>query len=191
MPFLTEELWQRFGAGNSIMVSDWPEPHPEHRDQDAESRFGFAEDLVTAVRSFRSGHGLGPGAALEVRVQADGGQRETLDQLDEEIRRLARLGRLEVADEPGEAAGHARLVVRGAEVLIPLAGVLDPAVECDRLRGRLAGISEQAERSARKLDNDGFVSKAAPEVVEKERLKLAALEEERVVLEAQLAELGC
>ena len=191
MPFLTEELWQRFGIGDSIMVSDWPEPHPEHRDADAESRLGFAEDLVTAVRSFRSGHRLGPGVALAVRVRADGGQRETLGALDEEIRRLARLDRLDVAEEPGEAAGHARLVVQGAEVLIPLAGVLDPAVECDRLRERLAGIAERAERSARKLDNQGFLSKAAPAVVDKERAKLGALEEERAVLESQLAELGC
>jgi valyl-tRNA synthetase len=191
MPFVTEELWQRFDLGDSIMVSDWPEPHPEHRDEDAESRLGFAEDLVNAVRSFRSGHGLGPGVPLDVRVRADRGQRETIGQLDEEIRRLARLERLEVAEDAGQASGHARLVVGGAEVLIPLAGVLDPAAECERLRGRLAGIAEQAERSARKLDNHGFMSKAPPEVVEKERGKLAALEEERTVLEAQLAELGC
>ena len=191
MPFLTEEVWQRFGIGDSIMVSDWPEPHPEHRDLDAESRFGFAEDLVNAVRSFRSGHGLGPGAALEVRVRADGEQRHILEELDEEIRRLARLDRLDVAEEPGEATGHARLVIRGAEVLIPLAGVLDPAAECNRLRERLAAIGERAERSARKLDNQGFLSKAPPEVVDKERARLAALEEERAVLEAQLADLGC
>jgi valyl-tRNA synthetase len=69
--------------------------------------------------------------------------------------------------------------------------VLDSAAECERIRRRLEGIAEKAERSARKLDNRGFVSKAAPEVVERERGKLAALEEERAVLEAQLAELGC
>jgi hypothetical protein len=35
------------------------------------------------------------------------------------------------------------------------------------------------------------VSKAPAEVVEKERARLGALEEERQVLEAQLVELGC
>jgi valyl-tRNA synthetase len=191
MPFLTEEVWQRFDAGDSIVVSDWPEPHPEHRDDDAERHLSFAESLVVAIRSFRSGHGLGPGARLEARVRADEAQRVTLRELDEEIRRLARLVRLESADDAGDAGGHARLVVDGADVLIPLAGVLDTAAECARIRKRLDGIGERAERSARKLDNEGFVSKAAPEVVAKERGKLAALEEERAVLEAQLAELGC
>jgi valyl-tRNA synthetase len=191
MPFLTEEVWQRFDAGDSIVVSEWPEPHPEHRDDDAERHLSFAESLVVAVRSFRSGHGLGPGARLEARVRADDAQRVTLRELDEEIRRLARLDRLETADDAGRAAGHARLVVDGADVLIPLTGVLDTAAECARIRKRLDGIGGKAERSARKLDNEGFVSKAAPEVVAKERGKLAALEEERAVLEAQLTELGC
>jgi valyl-tRNA synthetase len=191
MPFLTEEVWQRFDAGDSIVVSDWPEPHPEHRDDDAERHLSFAESLVVAIRSFRSGHGLGPGARLEARVRADEAQRVTLRELDEEIRRLARLDRLVTADAAGDAGGQARLVVDGADVLIPLAGVLDTTAECARIRKRLDGIGEKAERSARKLDNEGFVSKAAPDVVAKERGKLAALEEERAVLEAQLAELGC
>ena len=191
MPFVTEELWQRFDAGDSIMVSDWPEPHPEHRDRDAERHVSFAESLVVAVRSFRSGHGMGPGARLEARVRADDAQRSTLRELNEEISRLARLDHLEATDEAGDPAGHARLVVDGADVLIPLAGVLDTGAECARIRKRLDGIAEKAERSAGKLDNQGFVSKAAPDVVERERARLAALEEERAVLEAQLAELRC
>jgi valyl-tRNA synthetase len=132
-----------------------------------------------------------PGARLEARVRANDAQRSTLRELNQEISRLARLDHLEATDEAGDPAGHARLVVDGADVLIPLAGVLDTGAECARIRKRLDGIAEKAERSAGKLDNQGFVSKAAPDVVERERARLAALEEERAVLEAQLAELRC
>jgi valyl-tRNA synthetase len=191
MPFLTEEVWQRFAIGDSIVIAEWPEPHPEHRDEDAEERFGFAQDLVLAVRSFRSGHGLPPGRALGVRVRASQGQREVLDTLAEEIRRVARIDPLELGDGAGDPSGAARLVVRGAEVLVPLAGVLDVGAECDRIRRRLEELSGDAERSARKLENRGFTEKAPSEVVHKERRRLASLEEERAVLEAQLAELGC
>jgi valyl-tRNA synthetase len=191
MPFVTEEAWQRFGIGDSIVIAEWPEPHPELRDEEAERGFSFAEDLVAAVRSFRSGHGLGPGTGLTVRVRAADRHREVLGTLDEEIRRVARIDRLETVDGEGDAAGHARLVVQGAEVLIPLAGVLDPASECARLRKRLEAIDGDVRRSAGKLGNPGFTDQAPGEVVEKERLKLASLEEERAVLEAQLAELGC
>jgi valyl-tRNA synthetase len=191
MPFVTEEVWQRFGIGDSIVIAEWPDPHPEHRDRLAEERFGFAQDLVTAVRSFRSGHGLPPGRALGVRVRASADQRRVIDTLAEEIRRVARIDPLELGDSAVAPSGAARLIVRGAEVLVPLAGVLDVGAECARIRRRLEGISGDAERSARKLDNRGFTAKAPPEVVEKERRRLASLEEERAVLEAQLTELGC
>jgi valyl-tRNA synthetase len=191
MPFVTEEAWQRFEIGESIVIAEWPEPHPEHRDEDAERRFSFAEDLVTTVRSFRSGHGLSPGTPLAVRVRVDDERREVLDALREEIGRVARIDRLEVLDDGTDPSGSARLVVQGAEVMIPLAGVLDVESECARIRKRLEEVARDAERAARKLDNRGFTDQAPPEVVEKERRKLVAVEEERAVLEAQLVELGC
>jgi valyl-tRNA synthetase len=191
MPFVTEEIWQRFGIGDSIVISEWPEPHAEHRDQDAERGFSFAEDLVVAVRSFRSGHRLGPGTALDVRVHASAEQARVMDALADEIRRVGRIGELDALDGPVEAQGAARIMVQGAEVLIPLTGVLDPEEECGRIRGRLEAIAREAEAVARKLENRGFTEKAPPEVVEKQRHKLKGFEQERAILESQLAELGC
>jgi valyl-tRNA synthetase len=191
MPFLTEEVWQRFGAGESIVVAEWPSPVPEHRDENAEREFSFVEDLVTAVRRFRSDHSLDPNVALGARVRASKSHEEILSRFSEEIRRLARLGSLEIVPDGFDPSGSARLTVQDAEVLIPLASVLDPRTECVRIRGRLSGIAEDAERSRKKLDNDGFVTKAPSEVVEGERRKLAGLEEQKHALEAQLAELGC
>jgi valyl-tRNA synthetase len=191
MPFVTEEIWQRFGIGESIVIADWPEARPELRDEDAERGFSFAEDLVVAVRSFRSGHRLGPGTPLRVRVRAGDAQRGVLATLDEEIRRVARIESLDAVDGGGDASGEARLVVQGAEVIIPLEGILDPSSECARIRGRLEDIAVDAERAARKLDNPGFTAKAPADVIEKQRRKLAEAEEERSLLEAQLAELGC
>jgi valyl-tRNA synthetase len=191
MPFVTEEIWQRIGIGDSIVIAEWPEPHPEHRDQAAEETFAFAEDLVTAVRSFRSGHHLGPGTSLDIRVRATAEQRSVLDELDGEIRRVGRIGALEAVDGEVETAGSARVMVQGAEVLIPLEGILDTDAECARLRKRLEALSADAQTSSRKLENPGFTQKAPPEVVEKQRQKLAGLEEERSLLESQLAELGC
>jgi valyl-tRNA synthetase len=81
--------------------------------------------------------------------------------------------------------------VQGAELLIPLEGVLDPEAECGRIRERLKGVGAEAEAAARKLDIKGFTEKAPPEVVDKQRRKLADLEGERAVLESQLNELGC
>jgi valyl-tRNA synthetase len=191
MPFVTEEVWRRFGVGESIVVAEWPEPHPEHRDPDAEERLAFAEDVVTAIRTFRSVHGLPPARELRARVRVDPQRREILDDLDDEIRRLARLETLELTDGPLDPAGGARLVVDGAEVVIPLHGILDPRAECDRIRKRLRAVGADSERAKRKLTNEGFLTKAPGDVVVAERRKVASLEEERALLESQLDELGC
>jgi valyl-tRNA synthetase len=193
MPFVTEEVWQRFGGGESVVVAPWPEGHPEHRDEDAERRFSFVEDVVTSLRRFRSDHNVPASRTLTARIGAEGERREALESLAGEVRRLARLETLEMASEPGalESSGSARLVVQGTELMVPLAGVLDPSVECERIRRRLLDLDGDTVRAERKLANEAFVSKAAADVVEGERRKLERLKEERAALEAQLSELGC
>ena len=190
MPFVTEEAWQRIGPGESIMVAPWPQAHPEHRDEDAEVRFGFAQELVTAVRRFRKTHGLKDSAPLAVRVLPVGAQREVALELRPEIERLAGISSLEILDAAGDPTGCARLVAAGAQVLIPLAGVLDPEVERGRLAKRMSSIEADLAKGEAKLTGEGFVSRAPVDIVEKERRKVAALKEEAATLAAQIEELG-
>jgi valyl-tRNA synthetase len=191
MPFVTEETWQRFGAGESVMVAPWPDGHAAHRDEAAEARFGFAQEVISAVRRFRKTHGLKDAMSLAVRIHPSSTvQTATLTDLRPEIERLANISTLEVLGAAADPAGCARLVADGAQVLIPLAGVLDPEVERSRLTKRLAQIDQEAAAHKRKLANKGFLAKAPAEIVEKERARLTALEEEAASLAAQLAELG-
>ena len=171
-------------------MAPWPDPHPEHRDAEAETRFAFAEQLVTAIRRFRKAHGLRDSLSLSARVSADGRRLDDANALRAEIERLANVSTLDVLDGPGDPTGCARVVIDGADVLIPLAGVLDPDAERDRLGGRLAAIETDAARHRAKLANQGFMAKAPPEIVDKERRRLAALEDEAAALRAQLDELA-
>ncbi|HEX6208312.1 MAG TPA: valine--tRNA ligase [Actinomycetota bacterium] len=191
MPFVTEEIRRRFVLEGSIMIASWPEPMPAHRDEEAEARVGFAMDLVTAVRRFRSDHRVPPSLELRVRVEGDAAQRQILGTLSEEVRRLARVGSIVTTGEASSPSGSARLHVQGAEVFIPLEGVLDPEAECDRLRSRIEALGEEAGKAERKLANEGFVTKAPAEVVEEQRRRLTRLKEEEAALREQLDELGC
>ncbi|HEX9236667.1 MAG TPA: class I tRNA ligase family protein, partial [Actinomycetota bacterium] len=190
MPFVTEEIWQRFEAGPSIMISPWPEPHPEHADPQAEAEFSFVQDLVASIRRFRKAHGLRDSMALAATVTGTERQHGIAGSLRPEIERLAGLSALQVAAEQPVATGHARLVADGAQVLIPLAGVLDPDNERTRLRKRIGEAEAAAGRSESKLRSDGFLAKAPAEVVEQERRRLTEAKEEAAGLVAQLEELG-
>ena len=190
MPFVTEEIWQRFGAGESIVIAPWPQDRPDHRDAAAEERFGLAQAVIGALRKFRKVHGLRDSLPLAARVVPAEGRRGILEAVRQEVERLATVSSLEVADAPGDTAGAARLVAGGAQIFVPLAGILDPEVERARLRRRLADLAAERDRASGKLANPSFVEKAPAEVVAKEQAKLTELEEEAAILGAQLAELG-
>jgi valyl-tRNA synthetase len=190
MPFVTEEVWQRIGAGESIVVAPWPDQHALHRDQVAEVQFGFAMELITVIRRFRKTHGLKESMPVAVRVHPTPAQREVARTLRPEIERLAMISALEILEEPGDPAGCARLVADGAQVLIPLAGVLDPDIERTRLSKRLSEIEADIRRGEVKLANEAFVAKAPAEVVDKERRRLEELKQESATLASQMEELG-
>jgi valyl-tRNA synthetase len=190
MPFVTEETWQRFEAGESIVVSPWPEQRREHRDPKAELQFTHAMVLITAIRRFRKSHAIPDSVPLMAQVHPRPVQREVFESLQREIERLAGVSELQLLDTPGDRAGRARVVADGALVLIPLAGVLDVERERARLSRRIHEIEAQSARASTKLANQSFLENAPAEVVEKERAKLRALEEEAAALQTQLDELS-
>src|SRR4029450_9703133 len=124
MPFVTEEIWQRFEAGESIMIAAWPDLEEVRRDPTSEDHFTAVVDLITAIRRFRRPHHIRDSMSPAASVYPSPVYRQVFEALGPEIERLARLSTLELLTEPGDPAGCARLVAPHAQVLIPLAGVL-------------------------------------------------------------------
>ena len=191
MPFVTEEIWQRFDAGESIVVAPWPEGHPELADPAAERSFGLVQEVVTSVRSFRSDHRVPPGVKVDAHVRLPAEDHAAFEDLAERIRRLALVAALDLVTGDEEAPHpSARIDLSRGAVWIPLGGLFDLDAEIARLRKDLAGVDVQLQRSQGKLSNEAFVAKAAPSVVEAERDRSARLAEQGRRIRAQLAELG-
>jgi valyl-tRNA synthetase len=81
-------------------------------------------------------------------------------------------------------------ILQDAEVVLPLAGLLDLEAEWARLRGRVAEAEAEVQRFAAKLANQQFRSRAPQEVVAKEEAKLAGARARLEGLQARLQELG-
>jgi len=197
MPFVTEEIWQRFEIGDAIVTAPWPaaEEHAEHEriGADTEAAWPFVEELVTTVRRFRSEHGIPAKGELELVLVDAGGERPlhdaVLGEFRQEVMRLAGLS----AIGPGSGAnagGSASLVVRGETVLVPVGDLIDLDAERERLRKRLAEAEEDLERAEKKLANEAFRAKAPEDVVLAEKLKVERFEREAASVREQLVELG-
>jgi valyl-tRNA synthetase len=193
MPFVTEEIWQRFAMGETIMRAPWPETdgYRSHGElgADVEAVWPFVEELVTTVRRFRSEHGISPKSRIEIRlVRREQGER-AFESFEREILTLAGGSRIELVTSP-DAAGSARLVVQGETVLLPVGDLLDLDAERARLRKRLGDAEDERGRAAKKLANPAFRDKAPEDVVRAEEQKVERFEREATALLEQLAELG-
>ncbi len=78
----------------------------------------------------------------------------------------------------------------GVEVYVPLTGLMDLAIERQRLQKERGTLRAQIERLTAKLGNEDFVSRAPAAVVEQERGRLADLRQRCEMLERNLQDLS-
>jgi valyl-tRNA synthetase len=176
MPFVTEEIWQRFDAGDSLVIADWPEPHPEHLDEDADRFFASWTEAMEAARSSLPAieKGIAYRAELDPR---DRGLAEEQAELAGAVTRT----RVLILDQDGLAVQFERDPQRTA------AHGEDPEAFRRRQRKRLDDIRRKVAREEEKLANERFLRKAAPEAVERARRKLEDLRKEEAKLGDQLS----
>jgi len=186
MPFVTEEIWQRFDAGDSIVVAPWPEQHPEHRTEAGEVR--VLQDVVTKVRQFRGDHRIPPRRGLDLRIRS--ATPTGLEEFAPELNRLTGADSLVFSPEEDVEGCVCFVIDPGIEVLIPLEGLIDLETSRSRLDRKLEGVLRDAERARAKVGNPQFSAKAPEDVQAKERTKLEALGREVASLREQLQQIG-
>lgn len=181
-PFVTEEIWQTLPHdGATIVTASWPDPAEVPADYPAAERFEALMRVVTKARDLRSELGLAPKEKMTLDVPAG---------LDEEVRTLlARHVCAEIVETP--AAPKTPNDERGAAELLAAVTVRAPAqVLRARYAREIERLNGEVTRLEKKLGNEQFIGKASPEVVRKEREKLAEYEAERARASERLKRLG-
>jgi len=189
MPFITEEIWQRLpNRGRTIMKAPWPAGEPGRRNLQAEEQMAVLMEITRAIRHLRSEMNVPPGSRPKALLVVPAEEiRNLLARWGSYVQNLARCDlqfTAELSTKPEQAA-HA--VVRGVEIFVPLKGLIDLDKEVSRLEKELAGIRQDLARVQGKLQNENFLKKARPEVIEKERAKEAELLSAREALTGRLA----
>ncbi|WP_145543460.1 valine--tRNA ligase [Yersinia frederiksenii] len=193
IPYITETIWQRVKTlkgitADTIMLQPFPEYDASQVDEKALSDLEWIKQTIIAVRNIRAEMNIAPGKPLEVMLRgasADA-QRRVLEN-QSFIQSLARLSSLTLLAEGDKGPVSVTKLVEGAEVLIPMAGLIDKATELERLAKEVAKLEAEIERIESKLSNEGFVARAPEAVVAKERERMAACAEAKQKLIEQQA----
>jgi valyl-tRNA synthetase len=174
-----------------LIVAAWPEPRIKTSEEDQiVERFSLIMDMIRAIRNLRAERGVEPGRRIEAIING-GESTDLLNSLHQAIAVLARLDpeRLRIypslEKSPTESVP---LVVGPIEVYLPLAGMVDLAVERARLSKELDEIEAQIKRLEELLAGP-FSERAPKDVVQKERKKLVSLQESAIKITGQLKSL--
>lgn len=191
MPFITEEIWQSLPhEGESITIAAWPTVNESLTDSKKASSMKLLSDIIRSVRTIRAEVQTPMSKKVPLYISAK--DAETLAVLEENAKYLEKFCNPEplVLGQGIEAPGQCMSsVVSGAELFLPLEGLIDIAAETVRLEKELEKWAKEVKLVQGKLSNERFVSKAPEAVVAEERAKQQDYIEKHAIVEKRLAEL--
>lgn len=195
MPFITEEIYSQLPIlreSEHLMMAAWPDVSDlnKFRDEEAEKSIGLVCDTVGSVRSIRARYSISPKQALEVVVKpVDEKTKDMISDQSELIKRLANISNLTVDEKAEKPKSSSVVVINKLQIFIVLEGLVDFDAERARLEKELKTLEKDEVMFSKKLSNPGFLKNAAPEVVEKDKLKLANIQENISRLKSQISDL--
>jgi valyl-tRNA synthetase len=204
MPFITEEIWQRVNplaapllaaqetranqkTFDSVMVAPYPAASSYASDADADAEVTWLKQIILAVRQIRGEMDIAPSRKIPLLLQNAPALDRALAQ--KHFAYLSRLAGLESVNAlaAGEAAPESATAMLGElTLLVPMAGLIDPKAEVERLTKRIAKNESDIGKLSAKLGNDNFVRNAPPEVVAGDRGRVAELTAQNESLKVQL-----
>jgi len=190
MPFVTEYLWgQTPGREKLLAHADWPAYGSELVEAGADAEMTWVIGLIEEIRSLRAQMRVPVGAKVTlIELDLAPARAEALERNRALVARLARIAAFETAAVAPK--GAVTLTVPEATFCLPLADVIDVAAERERLAKTLDKLEKEAKGLRAKLSNPAFVARAPEEVVDEQRARLEAVEEEIAILRAAATRLA-
>ncbi len=182
MPFITEELWQNLRGhlppdrqtAESIIVAAYPEADETAINPQAERIMESVIEIIRSIRNTRAQYNVESTRWIEAQVYA-GKLKTAIAAYTQAIQTLAKAKPVICDERQGKPQENALvLVLKGAEVVIPMESMFDLEAEKKRSEKEIGQIQADVTRLETMLSNQAFLAKAPTTVVDKERAKLAA-----------------
>lgn len=190
MPFITEEIWQDIRErqpGETICLAAFPKAGAI--DETLLADFELLFEIVSSIRNIRNGKQISPKTELPLAIKSAGvGRFKSLEGL---IQKMATVSGISYVADKAEVGGEQSVsfVIKGDEFFINIAGEIDIEQEAANQQKELEYTIGFRDSVLKKLANEKFVANAKPDVVERERQKLADAEAKIKALEESLASL--
>ena len=191
MPFVTEEIWQSVPhVGESLVVATYPTVHPEQMDEKASEEMEFLMDFIRSVRTVRNEMNTPLSKPINIIAKvSDAAHYAVLKENESYIARFSNPEEFVYGEDVEAPSDAVTSVITGAEIYLPLAGLINIEDEIARLEKEAEKLQQEVDRVEKKLSNEKFVAKAPATVVEAERAKGADYQAQREAVLERIATL--
>ena len=191
MPFVTEEIWQSVPhVGESLVVASYPTVHPEQMDEQAAEEMEFLMDFIRSVRTVRNEMNTPLSKPINIIAKvSDAAHYAILKENESYIARFSNPEEFVYGEDVEAPSDAVTSVITGAEIYLPLAGLINIEDEIARLEKEAEKLQQEVDRVEKKLSNEKFVAKAPEAVVEAERAKGADYQAQREAVLERIATL--
>ncbi len=197
IPHVTEEIYHLlieysidFGqkeVGLSILETDFPVCDDSLLFEQEHNQIEFIKEVVSAIRNLRATLRIHPSKDVSVIIRvSDETMKSHIENSIGYIVNLASASSIKVTLEEAPQRSVSQ-VIAGAEIFIPVEGVVDVDKEAERISKDLEKVAKEMDRSANKLNNPKFMNKAPKEIIEKEKNKFEELKYQKEKLENVLS----
>lgn len=202
VPFITEGIYQKlnqiapqrglkglvkFNRADAVIIADWPKDLDKFIEEKIESEIAIVQEVVRAIREIRNKYTVAPNKKLTASANAPQNLSKILNANCDLICDRAGLEKFNASSKEIKPANAAAAVVEQIQVFVE--GLIDADAERKRLEKQKEEILAGVKANESKLNNENFVKRAKPEVVEQTKQKLAELKERLAAVEKNLAEL--
>jgi valyl-tRNA synthetase len=185
-PFISEEIWQNIQQrteNDSICIQEFPKGGEV--DSKILADFEILFELVSWVRNTRQSKQMSPKEALTLSINTQDAYKYA--HLVDLMKKMANLSEITFVSTSVKGMS---LVIKGDEFGIDLGESLDVAAEIENLKKELEYTQGFKKSVEAKLANERFVANAAPDLVQRERDKLADADAKIKAIEEALVKLG-
>ncbi len=144
-------------------------------------------DLISRVRNIRSEMNIRPGDRIQLMIAARTDLQTVFQASSDQIARLTRAAQVSIDGNVEMPKASARAVLAGgAEVAVPLEGLIDFEQERARLRREQEKLRQEAAKLEAQLGNSDFVARAPAEKVEELRARIDDITQRTVALDQMI-----
>jgi valyl-tRNA synthetase len=180
MPFITEEIWQSLPksgnevkAGLSIMTQPYPEMEDRWLNRAAEKKMDLIQKIISAIRNIRGEMNVPQERKAKVIIRGPNEKLKLIKTYEKYMKKLATVESLELGERIEKPRSAATYLVEDLEIFVPLGDLIDLRTERGRIEKEMSRLKQALDVLSLKLNNQKFIKKAPPEIVEKEKQKEA------------------